>query len=311
MKAEGIAQHDGQVILDRNAYRVIDCAACSFLHVDPLPSEAELLEFCRDEFYEDAKPTYLASDSRDAEWLAVGHDMKLDELEGVLAPGSRRILDIGTGPGAFLRRATSRGWEATGIDPSPAAVAHCRSQGLEALVGHLSDDTVERLGAFDAVHLQHVLEHVRDPQRFLDTARTLLRPGGVICVEVPNDFNPLQRVLLDDGVDPWFVSPPEHLNYFTLQSLLGLLERRGFTPLVTFGAFPMEFFLLAGIDYVTEPERGREAHLLRAACELRVGASRHRDVLRSMYTALAEVGVGRELVVLATADGAPSSESPR
>ncbi len=86
-----------------------------------------------------------------------------------------------------------RGWLAHGIEPSRQAAAHARGLGAPVTEGFFNDDQRRALGRFDVVHLNNVLEHVPDPDRILiGLAHGLLEPGGVICVNVPNDFSPLQ-----------------------------------------------------------------------------------------------------------------------
>ena len=54
------------------------------------------------------------------------------------------------------------------------------------------DTSAATLGRFDVVHLNNVLEHVPDPVTSDPTGARLAGAGGIICVNVPNDFSPLQ-----------------------------------------------------------------------------------------------------------------------
>ena len=64
--------------------------------------------------------------------------------------------------------------------------------GVEVVEGFFNAETAPTLGSFDAVHLNNVLEHIPDPIELLILARECLEPGGILCVNVPNDFSPLQ-----------------------------------------------------------------------------------------------------------------------
>jgi hypothetical protein len=121
-----------------------------------------------------------------------------------------------------------------------------------------------------------------------------------VCVEVPNDFNPLQRAAcaaLDKP--PWWVVYPVHLNYFGFDSLERLLRRCGFTPVLREATHPMEGFLLAGIDYVGRDAVGRECHARRMALETRLEEAGLGATRRSFRRWLAGEGIGREAVVYA------------
>lgn len=113
---------------------------------------------------------------------------RLDLIAAITAErlhAGSRLLDIGCGTGLFLDRLRSRldGW---GLDPSPAAVAYCRERGLHHVrQGGVEQLTDAALGAFDAVSMWDVLEHVADDHSALVTVRSVLQPGGVLFLSVP------------------------------------------------------------------------------------------------------------------------------
>jgi len=85
-----------------------------------------------------------------------------------------------------LQVAIARGWQAEGIDVAGEMVHHGREKiGLSVQHATLEQAKLD-LGAFDCIVLNHVLEHVRDPVAALRRVAGLLRPGGVVRVEVPN-----------------------------------------------------------------------------------------------------------------------------
>lgn len=95
------------------------------------------------------------------------------------------------------------------------------------------EETLPRLaaGAFDAVLLISVLEHLREPQVALDAAWRLLRPGGVLLVNVPTwrgkfflEFSAFRL-----GLSPK-VEMDDHKMYYDPRDLWPLLVRAGFRP---------------------------------------------------------------------------------
>ena len=296
--------HVGHILVSVEGYDAIQCEPCGFVDVVPLPSAQELEDYYRTSFYEDSKPDYFASAERDREWLNIGYDMKLDMLDEVLAPlanGSakpRRVLDIGSGPGHFLLRAKERGWTAVGLETSPAAVEFSRALGVEVHEGYFDGSELPELGQFDAIHMQHVLEHAPDPVGLLEGLPSLLKPGGAICIEVPNDFSIVQDILHNSMKFPaWWVAPPEHLNYFRRESLDATLTRSGFATTAWTSQFPIDLALLAGFNYVNDAEMGRKVHQHRVRFE--TGLADRKSLLRNLYSSLLKVGVGREIVVVA------------
>jgi hypothetical protein len=127
-----------------------------------------------------------------------------------------------------------------------------------------------------------------------------LNPGGVVLISLPNDGNPLQEAARQAGdLPPWWIAPPHHLNYFTVDAIVDLVSRSGFSPLSVQGSFPMEFFLLFGENYVGDGERGRECHAKRKAFELALRAAGMAALKTRLYEQFASLGLGRTTQVLA------------
>ncbi len=141
-----------------------------------------------------------------------------------LPTGGGRLLDIGCGNGDFLHLIRQAGWNVSGIDPDPQAVAACQSVGLDVRQGFVEDGLFEP-NTFDAVTMSHVIEHLHQPTQTLAKVRQLLKPGGTLWIATPNvesaSFERFGRNWL--GLDP-----PRHLVLFTPDSLLKLLHEAGF-----------------------------------------------------------------------------------
>jgi SAM-dependent methyltransferase len=291
--------HRGSPVAHANGMDVIDCAACGFRHAVPLPDPAELAREYAEAYYRDAKPTYLTHAREDQDWARLAQDDRLDAMERAL--GSKgTLIEIGTGPGFFLETAVARGWTAIGVEPSVQAAGFAQSRGLCVHNRTFADAVSHGLPRADAIAATNVLEHIPDPIATLEMARDLLRPGGVLCLTVPNDFSPLQCAARDaKGHAPWWVAPPHHLNYFDFDSLEALLVRLGFRPVERMTSFPMEAFLLMDDDYVRRPEIGRAMHAKRKSFDLAFEAAGIGDVRRKLYGAMAAAGIGREATVVA------------
>src|SRR5262249_17806809 len=109
----------------------------------------------------------------------------LADLERRLGRGGR-LLDVGAGEGQLVRAAIARGWQAEGTEIASAAVGFMRgSLGLTVHHGELEALPLPER-AYDAVVMNHVLEHVRNPGTTLAAVRSRLAPGGLARIEVPN-----------------------------------------------------------------------------------------------------------------------------
>jgi SAM-dependent methyltransferase len=292
--------HDGPLITRAKGYDIIACAVCGFRHVVPLPDPAELERVYRQTYYREEKPTFLAHASEDQEWAKLAQKDRLECFERLLGAGRRRLLDVGSGPGFFLNTAKERGWSVLGLEPSRQAAAHARSLGLEIVEGFFNQETAPTLGRFDAVHLSNVLEHMPDPVLVISLVRDLIAPKGLVCLNVPNDFTPLQASARTSlSLKEWWVAPPHHLNYFDFDSLSSLIARHGFEVREKTTSFPMELFLLMGHDYTKDAALGRACHTQRKRIDLELEKAGYGETRRAFYRALAGAGLGREAVVIA------------
>ncbi len=136
-----------------------------------------------------------------------------------------RLLDVGANIGLFVKAANLAGFEAAGVELNDSCAAYGRARldldiRTSSLEGAAFPDD-----AFDAVTMFDVLEHVPNPGGFLDEARRILKPGGLLVVQCPN-LNSLMADLLKENWN--WLATPDHLYHFTPRALTRLLENRGF-----------------------------------------------------------------------------------
>lgn len=147
---------------------------------------------------------------------------------GLPVRGGGKLLDFGCGHGKLLRRMRAAGWDVVGLDFSEQAVNAVRAAGLDAHQGTLPHPQLAP-DSFDAVVMEHALEHVPDPLAVLRAARDVLRPDGTLLVHVPN-FNAweVQRF----GELAIQVDLPRHLLHFERATLAKTLEAAGFADVI-------------------------------------------------------------------------------
>lgn len=141
-------------------------------------------------------------------------------------------LELGCGYYATqLRALRDRISHGTGVDFTVAPELH-REKGFVFHEGPI-EETLPKLqaGAFDVVLVISVLEHLRDPQACLETAFKLLRPGGVLFVNVPTWRGKtfLEFSAFKLGLSP-AVEMDDHKMYYDKRDLWPLLVRAGFRP---------------------------------------------------------------------------------
>lgn len=135
-----------------------------------------------------------------------------------------RLLDVGCGNGMFLDRMRQLGWEVTGVEPDGAAVKVAREKlGLEVIEGSLEDAGLPDKH-FDAVTMNHVIEHVPDPIGTLKECQRVLKLRGKLVVATPNIMSMLSKVF---GEYWRGLEVPRHLHIFSPHSLRLAAERTG------------------------------------------------------------------------------------
>lgn len=150
----------------------------------------------------------------------VGYDLMM-----VRSSWGTRLLDIGAGNGEFLNRMKNLGWsvEGTEFDPKAAHFAEA-NYGIKVHLGDLLDIGLPS-NTFDVITLNHVIEHVYEPERFLNECKRLLVKGGRIVLLTPNSQS-LGHSLFKQH---WRgLEIPRHLTVFSVDNFLSIANRAGF-----------------------------------------------------------------------------------
>lgn len=207
--------------------KIVRCGQCSHMYPNPMPFPVEGL----DALYSETENYFVGHDVERKQ--SVGREL-LRGFEAEL--GWRgRFLDIGCGRGEFLLAAREEGWEYEGIDASSAFIEWGRKHlGVESRHVVLEDAQFPD-DHFDAITMGGLLEHLYDPNQTMTEVRRILRPGGLLWFDVPNESGLYMRAgnlyMKCLGRD-WCVNlaptfPPYHVQGFNPASLRALLARVG------------------------------------------------------------------------------------
>lgn len=188
-----------------------------------------------------------------------GLERRLEIMRRHVDLDDKRILDVGCGVGAFVRRLREFSPNVVGFDVDRERVVEGGEQvpGLALAVGeHLpyADDT------FDVVLLHEVLEHVTDDQATLRETHRVLAPGGKAVIFCPNRLYPFEThgiflgkryvfgnmPLINYLPDPVRDRLVPHARAYTKGRLRRIYRRAGLRPLVHSYVFPGFDHVMAG-----------------------------------------------------------------
>lgn len=143
------------------------------------------------------------------------------EIRGLGLRSNDRILDVGCGNGRFLALLRHAGFrQLSGVDPFMPE-DHAQLEGIA-----LHRTGIEAFhGEFDAIFIQHTLEHMPDQGRTVRDLRRLTAPGGRVIVRIPITGSAAEDRYGTDWVQ-W--DAPRHLYIHSTKSLGRLAESSGF-----------------------------------------------------------------------------------
>ena len=187
-------------------------------------------------YYEDYIMTATYSDKMQS--LQCGQmDKLVGYYEGKDSPQS--FVEIGCGDGSFMKYAREKIPKVLGIEPSRRFAEEALRDGFEVKIGYVSSNVKITDDKFDMFASRQVFEHLPDPLDVLVGIRQMLNPGAVGLIEVPNG----QRAL---RLKRFFEFFPDHVNYYSVNSLVALASDAGFNVIScqeSFGGDYLELWL--------------------------------------------------------------------
>ena len=221
-------------------YSLMQCSNCTFISTHPLPG-----------------PKALKSDSKIGGFLDTFYKLRMQGIIKTirkLVTAGGRVLDWGAGDGSLLRLLEGEGIEGVGIDFYSAESSD------QKLINSSIQDAPFQDGSFDAITCFHVLEHIDEPVSSIKKAMQLLKPGGILILEVPNiesfGFKLFKR--------NWYpLDIPVHINHFSLAVLDRIFHTIGNNQILRIDYFSLRHSpssVLLSVMPAISPPRIRAKH---------------------------------------------------
>lgn len=277
-----------------------------FISSSPTPTKEELEKYYKEEFYQSEKPNQINDSSKEIrdrdsifynlQYSIFSHILKLENSEA--------HADLGCGYGHFLQYISNifPGKKYFGCEVYPEAGSYIESIKNATFIEfdlNNMDKCFDRLKDCTTYSLINTLEHLQDPKLFLEEIYTSMNVGNKLLLQVPNDFNPIQKSAVKElQLDEWWFCPPRHISYFSPLGLKNLCEEVGFKCEEMVTTFPIDMFLLCGLNYRTEPNLGRKAHVMRTLFEKNYINTHGLEGLLNLYKNFANANIGREIIIV-------------
>lgn len=204
-------------------FEVLICSSCSFKVTKDAPTADKIGPYYESEDY------VSHSDTQKGLFFKVYHVVRnymLGKKAKMLPSGgsSNELLDIGCGTGYFLNHMKGKGWNVLGLEQD----AKARQYGKEKFSLDVRDPKELfklELKKYTAVSMWHVLEHVHELDRYIESIKAILSDKGQFIVAVPNNDS-LDAKHYGKYWAAWDL--PIHLWHFNPKSMSVLMERHGF-----------------------------------------------------------------------------------
>jgi 2-polyprenyl-3-methyl-5-hydroxy-6-metoxy-1,4-benzoquinol methylase len=228
-------------LVSSKEFSIMRCKACGFMFTQGIPEPAQI-----GAYYE--SPEYISHTggrkSLTDILYGISRSIMLRHKTGIVkkftntAKGT--ILDIGAGTGHFVMQMQKIGWNALGVEISDNARRHATEINEISLIPSLKEGNFAE-NSFDAITMWHVLEHIHEPEVYLNNLCTILKKGGILIIALPNPESTDARHYKNN----WAAyDVPRHLWHFSINHINTLTSRAGLRP-VAVKRMPLDAFYIA------------------------------------------------------------------
>jgi len=204
-------------IVNQGSFSIFFCQECETYFAQPLPTG----EFLVQHYARKNKSFNLIKNDTEFREKNVYPEYFnfLSQFSNLKPKG--KVLEIGCYSGSFLKRFVNLGYDCLGLDLHDGYLNYCKTvYALNVKKGTIFDFKFKD-GEFDIIIFHQLLEHLGNPNKFLEEVYRILGKEGVISLSVPSvDAN------------EFTIDIPNHLFYYSRKSLNLLLHKHYFENVV-------------------------------------------------------------------------------
>jgi 2-polyprenyl-3-methyl-5-hydroxy-6-metoxy-1,4-benzoquinol methylase len=214
-KAYECFQETGK-FLGRIKTTFVICSNCGFMYMNPRPIKKTIDKYYFSNIHASGNVYHdIAQGSRNNQ----KNENRKRFFSNFIKHKSGKMLEIGCSDGEFIESLGLNRWENFAVEPSPISAQKARRKGINVYNGFIENSKYQK-ECFDIVCCFSVLEHIYDINMFAEKISTLIKPGGLLWVEVPDSLKPIAQLT------EFFTF--EHLSNFTKSTLIYFLTKYNF-----------------------------------------------------------------------------------
>jgi 2-polyprenyl-3-methyl-5-hydroxy-6-metoxy-1,4-benzoquinol methylase len=217
-----------------DSYKIDVCNSCGYGLINPRPTLDFLIDYYERSGHEPGKQGYTTTATLQSVSAIENKDPNstvdakrilktIKSLE--CKQNNKQFLDVGCGYGFFSKEAIRNGFEVSAIELAEAEREITRQMtGIDPAASTFESYSAEGK-SFSVILMSQILEHALDVNQWIEKANHLLEDNGLVVIAVPN-FTSIFKMFLQE--DEPFITPPTHLNFFSVSSLTRLLAKHNF-----------------------------------------------------------------------------------
>lgn len=224
----------------KDSFSVFKCGNCNSLFLNPQPSSKELEKYySKDKYYslknietKESKKTrlkiklyeiYFNSDNNKPLLKIIFSPIKFI-VRGTKIVKGDKLLDVGCGSGQFLYEMKELGMNVQGVEPGEFDEKENKRYKLNIKKSNLIGAKYNK-ESFDLITLNHVLEHLDNPDETLNEINKILKKDGKLIIAIPNT-NSLACGIFKKN---WYqLDVPRHIINYSNKNIKLLLKKNGF-----------------------------------------------------------------------------------
>ncbi|AOW10363.1 class I SAM-dependent methyltransferase [Flavobacterium gilvum] len=224
----------------------VQCKKCELVYQKPRLPITEIKEFYDSEYIAHRKKKDWGFLTPLYERAMNKHDREKDKLVSkyVEINSQTEILDVGCAVGTFLLHLNKKyDCKISGVD-FKEDLSYPDFDKINFYEGLFYEQPIEE-NKYDLVTMWHFFEHDYDPNKSLEMAKKVLKPGGKLIIEVPR----LDSLTFKLFKNKWpGVQAPQHTALYTKKAILNMLKKHNLMveEYLPYGAFPPYFYIFTG-----------------------------------------------------------------